>query len=360
MGTYRLILALLVAISHMGVSIFGVNEGVIAVISFLMISGFVMTALINGHYRNAQDIPAFYLDRLLRLQPQYLFYLALTLTYFFTVGIDDPLFNSATLESIILNVLIIPANFYMTETLNARVIIPPAWSLGLEACFYLTIPILVAFRLRHLALVISLIIFLFAYSTVIDTNLFGYRFLPGTLFMFLLGSFLCDAGRHGKLIILSTYSLCCSLLAATIIFNTYRVPYNIETLLGVALGLPIIYLLKKRKYGKLDQTLGNISYGVFLNHFLLLWIWKELGLSISSPSQMTALIMTSITLAWASYQFIEKPAIQIRKDLRRSCNPNNQGQKPSNSGRVLETVSTAAGQDHILPSGLIENKDRGE
>lgn len=47
MGAYRLLLALLVALSHMGVKFWGVNLGVVAVISFFIISGFVMTSLIE-------------------------------------------------------------------------------------------------------------------------------------------------------------------------------------------------------------------------------------------------------------------------------------------------------------------------
>lgn len=329
MGTYRFFLAILVAISHMGQSVLGVNPGVVAVISFLMLSGYVMTALIRRYYLDVRLIPAFYLDRALRLQPQYLFYLALTVVYFFAVGVSDVMLNTVTIGSVVLNALIVPANFYMTDLISGRLIIPPAWSLGLEACFYFVIPFLLIFRWRLVAFSCSLIVFLFAYSKTINTDWFGYRLLPGTLFMLLIGSFLCDSGRYGKAIIMGTYALCCALLAATLIFNINRVPYNSEVLLGVVIGLPIIAFLVNRAPGKLDQELGNISYGVFLNHFLLVWIWREWGMSTPTLPQMAALILVSVGLGWASYHLIERPAISIRKRLRELRSAGSPGTLPT-------------------------------
>jgi peptidoglycan/LPS O-acetylase OafA/YrhL len=54
--------------------IMGFQIGVVAVISFLLISGFVMTALIEKHYFSINLIGKFYLDRMLRLLPQFYFY----------------------------------------------------------------------------------------------------------------------------------------------------------------------------------------------------------------------------------------------------------------------------------------------
>jgi peptidoglycan/LPS O-acetylase OafA/YrhL len=48
---------MLVAISHMGVTVAGFNPGVIAVVSFLIISGFVMTSLIERNYSARANSP---------------------------------------------------------------------------------------------------------------------------------------------------------------------------------------------------------------------------------------------------------------------------------------------------------------
>jgi len=90
MGIFRLLLAISVLISHTQRTYFGLNLGVVAVISFLMLSGFVMTILIEKHYNSSRLVPSFYLDRAMRLQPQYLFYLLLFTLYYFLVGTPQP------------------------------------------------------------------------------------------------------------------------------------------------------------------------------------------------------------------------------------------------------------------------------
>src|SRR4051812_4441983 len=72
LGTLRLVLALLVALSHANVKIGGLNPGVMSVVCFYLISGYVMTGLLRDHYSNVRRIPYFYLDRALRIFPQYL------------------------------------------------------------------------------------------------------------------------------------------------------------------------------------------------------------------------------------------------------------------------------------------------
>ncbi|MFC1836525.1 hypothetical protein ACFL2Q_17675 [Thermodesulfobacteriota bacterium] len=62
-GTYRLLLAVLVALSHMEVQVWGCNPGICAVVNFYIISGFVMTALICTHYAQCGDVKLFYFDR---------------------------------------------------------------------------------------------------------------------------------------------------------------------------------------------------------------------------------------------------------------------------------------------------------
>jgi peptidoglycan/LPS O-acetylase OafA/YrhL len=48
-GTLRFVLAIVVALSHTGTVFLGYNTGVVAVVSFFMISGYVMALLIEKH-----------------------------------------------------------------------------------------------------------------------------------------------------------------------------------------------------------------------------------------------------------------------------------------------------------------------
>lgn len=315
MGIYRIFLAVFVALSHMGFTFYGLNPGVTAVVSFLIISGFVMTALINRYYLKLSAVPAFYMDRMLRIQPQYLFYLIATAVCFYSIGISSPFLTKLNAETLALNALIIPANFYMFSFFDGRLMIPPAWSLGLEVCFYLVIPFLLIYRLRVPAFFLSVLFFMVAYYGVINTDWYGYRFLPGTLFIFLLGSFLHEKSKG--FILISTYILTCVFLVLTLFFDFKKVPFNPEVLLGIVIGLPAVYWLSKVKLGRIDHALGNISYGLFLNHFLLIWIFQRFGIQEPNYWQAIGLIFLSFSLASLSYYLVERPAVNFRRKIRK-------------------------------------------
>ncbi len=71
LGTFRLFLAMLVASSHTGLSLAGLNPGVMAVVGFYLISGYVTAGLMARHYSDPSQVSSFYLDRAIRLLPQY-------------------------------------------------------------------------------------------------------------------------------------------------------------------------------------------------------------------------------------------------------------------------------------------------
>lgn len=317
MGTYRLFLAALVALSHVGLSIGGLNPGVTAVVHFFLLSGFVMTALIRKYYLDIKEVPSFYIDRTLRLQPQYLFYLAFAIIYFFLIGIDAPTFGKITFTSAFLSALIIPTSFITFDLFGGLNIIAPTWSLGLEVCFYLIVPFLLIYRLRFAALLCSLFVFCLAYAQVINTDLYGYRLFPGTLFMFMLGSYLHDKTSGARIVVMSVYALTCAMLFATMVFGVNLVANNAAVLVGLVTGVPIVAVLIKCNSGEIDRTLGNVSYGMFLNHFILIWIAQKIGVTVWGPFEMTALLVVSFFIGWATYHFIERPVIAYRRNIRK-------------------------------------------
>ncbi|MGH8375991.1 MAG: acyltransferase family protein, partial [Pseudomonas sp.] len=144
MGAYRLLLAVLVAVSHMGKTFMGLNPGVIAVISFLIISGFVMTSLIERNYKAPEKVGLFYLDRALRLYPQFLFYFVVSCAVIYFLLPGTPQAAELTLRNIAASLAIVPLGFYMFGAAGSW-ILPPAWSLGLEMCFYLVFPFLIIY-----------------------------------------------------------------------------------------------------------------------------------------------------------------------------------------------------------------------
>jgi peptidoglycan/LPS O-acetylase OafA/YrhL len=98
MGLFRLFLAILVVISHTGNTLYGYNLGVVAVISFFILSGYVMSMLMEKYYKQPSHIPTFYLDRIARLFPQYVFYIAFaTISIYFLRFPPPPSFLNGSL-----------------------------------------------------------------------------------------------------------------------------------------------------------------------------------------------------------------------------------------------------------------------
>lgn len=319
LGTFRLLLAILVALSHVNFRIEGLNPGVIAVVCFYLISGYVMTGLIRRHYFSWSAIPAFYLDRAMRLLPQYYLLLALVLCWFFVSGNTNSfLQHSPSFLDWFFNLSIVPLNYFMFNHSDQFTAIPPAWSLGAEIQFYILFPIILLCRARWLTLVIALAVFVSASVGLLHTDYFGYRLLPGVLTFFVLGSFLFDLQETR--VQLKKYAILMLFFIAVFAYALYAsahldLPYNRETLLGLAVGITLLALLGNKAQRQWDNRLGDLSYGVFLNHFLIQWVS---GWVPTTFSEMTIYIALSLFLSFLTQALIERPVLIWRKKLRTS------------------------------------------
>jgi len=314
-GAYRLLLAVLVAVSHMGKTFMGLNPGVIAVISFLIISGFVMTSLIERNYKAPEKVGLFYLDRALRLYPQFLFYFVVSCAVIYFLLPGTPQAAELTLRNIAASLTIVPLGFYMFGAAGS-LILPPAWSLGLEMCFYLVIPLLIIYRARGVAFALSVVVFMAACLGFINTDLYGYRLLPGVLFMFLCGSYLYKAQPKGVAIAAGTAVVATLMFVAIMAGLIERRPFNAEVTAGIALGVPAVYLLTKLKFHRVDEFLGNISYGVFLNHFVVMYFLRAFWPVAYDGHIVATVLALSFLLSGVSYYCVERPALKLRHALR--------------------------------------------
>jgi peptidoglycan/LPS O-acetylase OafA/YrhL len=321
LGSLRLILAIAVAASHAGFRIAGLNPGVIAVVGFYLISGYVMAGLIRRHYSQPATAPAFYLDRALRLFPQYFTYLGLALAWqLYTQTENYHLSHPPTAADFINNILIVPLNYYMWNGSDRYTLIPPAWSLGAEIQFYLVAPFLLIWPKRLLVVgLLSLGVYLGALGGLINSDWYGYRLLPGVLLFFLLGA-LIQRHHHQKQDSRAAAIVALVALAATAalgilqLHGTLQQPYNAETLIGLVLGISLLHTLAARARARWDDLAGDLSYGVFLNHFLVLWTIYPQSMS---PGQLPGFLAISIALAWLTQRCIERPLLKWRQTLRR-------------------------------------------
>jgi peptidoglycan/LPS O-acetylase OafA/YrhL len=324
MGQYRFLLAVLVVLSHCGLKISGINPGIVAVISFYILSGFVMTELVRRHYPTPCRTLAFYVDRTARLFPQFWFYCAITTALWATGWVKTDWLADVTVRGLLLNYLMMPLDLYMPDflALNGTMLMPQAWSLGLELMFYAIVPLLLhrcGFAARCAIAALSFAIFAAAILGLIHTNNFAYKLLPGTLFIFIAGIALADRTRGATALVCIIFAGCLGLLLAG------KAPWNDHAglmlgravLLGILIGTIAVALLRDTDSTAFDELAGNLSYGVFLNHYIFIWLIEtQWGIETFNPQIMAGVVACSILLSVASYRFVEKPVIMWRRRIR--------------------------------------------
>lgn len=322
MGTLRLILALLVLLSHADVRIVQLNPGVTAVVGFYLISGYVMAGLVQRHYGAADRMHWFYLDRVLRLFPQYLLYMLAGLAWQLTTDARTIfLTREPGLGDLLANVLVVPLNFYMYNGTDQYTLIPPAWSLGAELQFYLLAPAMLIWPRVGVALAAgSLAVHTAALHGSLNTDWYGYRLLPGILWVFGLGMLMFHWHRLRPWWA-SALAWSAPVLAGGVWLylrsrGLHAAPYHQEVLVGWALGVPLVHILARRRAGSFDALAGDLSYGVFLNHFLLIWIFFPAG--ARAPVQLAALCLCSIALSYLTQRGLERPVLNWRRKLRQT------------------------------------------
>jgi peptidoglycan/LPS O-acetylase OafA/YrhL len=317
MGALRFLLAYTVLISHLGIKINGLTPGVIAVIVFYLLAGHVVARL-WGKWQHQPDAQGrFYRDRAWRILPQYSAAMLLA-TLVWLGGAKSPFIAIRPgVSDWLANILIVPLNFYMYTGQDNFTLIPPAWSLGAEIQYYLLAPLLLSQKLRTILIVlgVSLGIFTLAQCQILDTDHYGYRLLPGVLFIFLLGALHELAYRQSALrnLLIGLWSL--NFIYLLWLFNgEHYLYYNKEVALGLMLAMPLLALLNKPildKYNnsmatRLDRRLGELSYGVFLYHFPVIWL-LELQPPALAVNEIIAVIMLSLCCAAIGHWAIERP-----------------------------------------------------
>ncbi|MFA6192459.1 MAG: acyltransferase [Sulfurimonas sp.] len=321
-GYLRFALAFLVLLSHIGVRFYGLNPGVIAVVIFYILAGFVVSHLYKDIFAKAPyAILALYKDRLHRIFPLYIYVITITTLFLLATSYANPNF---TLTNIAANLTIIPLNYYMyidstILTTPSWWLIPPAWSLGTELQAYLFLPFaFISKRLKFTFASLSFLIYTAANFSLINPDYFGYRFIVGVLFIFLLGSAIQSNKQQDRYYIYIIYTTIVTLTLYFMYTNSFSQAYTKETFIGILLGIPLVYTLSHtKKTLPHNKLLGALSYGIFLTHFLAIWLLDYLGIS-TQLSLLYALQVTTIAIiiSYLGVQFVEKTALTRKYTIK--------------------------------------------
>ena len=315
-GGLRLLLALVVCLSHLGLTVGGHHPGVSAVIVFYLLAGYVTRALIEVQLKTPA---AFYMERLIRLAPPYLGALAAATIVWLMVNPASHFTQRApSLMDWIANISVVPLNYFMWTGQDRFTLVPPAWSLAVELQFYLLAPWLFRFNRLAISLTLaSLVIYVVAGLGLINTDWWGYRLLPGVLFVFMIGAGLRS---HPRLVALLVCFGSAILLAVLILRPETQRAFNVETAIGLMFGAPLLAALSLARRRQWDEVIGHLAYPVFLSHFLILWIFEALGLSgpsiLSSLPVLALYILVTLAFSFCLYLATELPFVSLRRKLR--------------------------------------------
>ena len=375
MGVLRLLLALLVVYVHcrspfgpLGVS----AENAVQI--FFMISGFYMTLVLREKYAlpGGLGVRAFYVNRGLRLLPAYFLVAAATL---FLCLFSKPLLGWEMPPAAALRAwheagwLEWPAllwlgvtqlsmagletfNFFSLPAIDAAapgasagpqpwelLLVPQAWSLSLELYFYLLAPVLVT---RRPGIVLGLLLASFALRLALwqFAGLYGgpwsYRFFPAELMFFLLGALAyhayagwTDTGspQPGQAAAWQRFwlrGLLAALAAAAVLISRSGQPFSpghviapLVTALAF-LALPMLFL-KTRKM-RTDHLLGELSYPVYIVHFLIIWMVGQESYP-AGAGQFVLVAALTLLAAYGLYRYVDLPIDRWRHAASRPAVP---------------------------------------
>lgn len=316
MGFLRFVLALCVLVSHTPLLTFEI--GVVAVVVFYMLAGFVMAHLYFDVFAsNAHRMRALLCDRLLRIYPLYLYAFALCSAFVLLFDFHSPHFTFANVAA---HLLVIPLNYFMFFDFGilARAFEPElnhlTWSLGAEIQAYLLLLFGFVFPIfLRLFAALSFAVFLCAIFGIIDTDIYGYRLLAGIFFVFALGSW--QRRLKGNATMAFAFVVSCVALAlfgAGKALGIVFLPYAREVLLGLALA-PWLIALFEHRHWRANKLLGALSYGIFLTHTPAMWILQVCGIpKAASLGYVGAVAALAIALALFGIVAIERPIERYR------------------------------------------------
>lgn len=328
-GTLRFVLALMVVIEHFYLTDV-IHPGAIAVICFYMLAGYVMAHAVQTQFGvSAESVRKFYLDRILRIFPLYwIVSIAILVTIWIIKGPSISLKPGSVLGT----ALLFPLNYWMYTpsffSINGDSFpIPPAPSLALELHFYLICPWLIRHHvLRLWCLALSLVFFAAAGLGFINTYYWGYCLLPGTLFTFIGGILIYELHSQNvegraKAALSATTAILVFLFAVLAAKGLLDRPHSLEVIVGFLLAsLSILILGKIKVRSAIDQILGEMSYPLFVSHFLIIYavdtLNRRYGLGWNNYSAAIVKLPLILLVALVITRFIDAPLQRWRRRIK--------------------------------------------
>ena len=326
---YRFILALCVVEGHMlG---WGAALAWQAVFSFYVLSGFLMSLILNENYGfDAGGLVRFSLNRWLRLFPTYYAVIGLTAFYIVFIGPLTQLNGAITLPStgaaIFANLSIVTlTGFDFTETQRLS---PTTWSLAIEIfCYFLLAVQFAKSRARLLVmLIVGAAVAAGQIFVDIDRPEYGfqnhYAALQAGLIPFALGglAYFYRGARFydftgSKLALLGVLFLANFALGYWSDFHKYVSGLYVVAVLNVLL-IPMLFNQPTKHYWQ--KLLGGLSYPIFLSHWLIgtLIVVYAPAIGGKGPALFAATAVGSLLFSLLLYYGVDRPLQALRTSIK--------------------------------------------
>jgi peptidoglycan/LPS O-acetylase OafA/YrhL len=358
MGLLRVLLALSVLLDHAhGLGGYAMIGGPLAVQCFFIVSGFYMGLVLNERYDRPALNRTFWINRALRIFGVYYLFLALYLVIFAAMWAGTgsspldpylnstlPFWNKAGLALLNLTVIGLDLPIWLAEhgghlvlasqfagTGGGEVfhftVIPAAWSISLELCFYLIAPFIVRRPARQVAVLAALSLLLRAGAAQygLFSDPFSARFFPFELALFLAGVLAYRAWATYRQMWAKPLARVMALAVPAALLawpwwhgdwpiDLFFTPPRVALLSLFALALPAIHEWSQKS--TTDRAMGELSYPFYLGHLLVLGLISGVPQVMNSPIA-TVLLAAAITLAlsWLVVRLVERPIEALRRRI---------------------------------------------
>jgi len=315
-----------------------ISEGSFGVVLFMTLSGFIFT---TGLYKKHMDTRSFFRNRFIRIYPLFIFLLFLSITMYAT---PNPL------QSIVLSILPFANIAGVGLAAGALPAAAAFWTISVEVQFYLIFPFLIRWLNENKFKLLWGIIGLFTVIRIlafiagdVSISRFGYFSIFGRIDQFIIGMFGAYIylekskwikKRKYTYLALSTTTVLLFLLVLNRVGhhlghdafeNLYVILPSIEGLVAASFIVTyvIVFQNKTKSFiSKIFAKMGELSYSLYLTHFMLLTLLvSRTNLpNIFSDWWLSALFYTiiivlpsTILFSLLTYHIIEKPFLNLRK-----------------------------------------------
>ena len=340
-NTYRADITGLRALAVISVLLFHISPkylagGYLGVDIFFVISGFLITSLLLKEHSETGKVSLlkFYKRRLLRIAPATIFVVTIAIIFAnLALGSSDiiKISKSAIYSAVGF------ANVYFKYHLETGYFAPDTaltpllhlWSLGVEEQFYLLLPAMFLLLGKYKKVFFAILLMLFVASVfsasimVVSNQKFAYYMLPTRAFALLMGCLVAMYSFYKPLNLIKNNRIVIIVNVITLLAVAcvgaglwyLKESYNLPSYLSLIVVIPtsIIILLGSHR-NLISRILGSIvfkyiglwSFSIYLVHWLLLAIYKNIyGLELSTKVGLIILV-TSIVFGGLQYYLIEQ------------------------------------------------------